>query len=373
MENGKTDPKESAKAGKLIYVTDKNLCFSRRRQGKGFVYLDAEGNLIKDEEELKYFKSLVIPPAWEEVQLCNNRKGHIQAVGFDAKGRKQYIYHPRWEEIRNETKFDRLYEFGLKLPDIRESVDADLRKHGYPREKVTAIIIKLLEESLIRIGNTEYAESNKSYGLTTLRTRHIEVNGSKLVFKFKGKSNKEVEVELNDKRLARIVSQIQELPGQLIFQYRLNDGDPQPIDSSDINDYIKEITGDSFTAKDFRTWGGSSHAVECFLEKGEWEDIKEAGKNVIEVVKETAKRLNNTPSVCRKYYIHPIVVDSYLDKSLFDAAKKASRRKSKKYKNLDLPEITLLVLLKANEKGSGLLSKLKKSLTGRKKAAGKRK
>ncbi len=343
----KINPEETAKVANLIYVNDHDLCYKRRRHGKGFIYLDGEKEKVKDKELISYFKNLVIPPAWENVLICGKRNGHIQAVGYDAKGRKQYIYHPKWEEVSNETKFNRMKNFAEALPEIRERINIDLRKHGFTKEKVLAIIVRLLEETLIRIGNREYAKSNSSYGLTTLREKHIDVNGSTLLFQFKGKSGKEAKVKVNDRRLVRLIKQIQDLPGQHLFKYIVDKGEFHPVESTEVNEYLKEISGSNFTAKDFRTWGGSILAVEEFNQAGEFETKKAGEKNVVQVIKKVAKGLNNTPAVCKKYYIHPKVIDAYLDKSLFDALKKAARRNGKANRLLDLEEKAFKVMLES--------------------------
>lgn len=342
-------PEESAKQAGLRYVTENQLCFERRKKGKGFTYLDEDGKTIKDEKLVERFNSLVIPPAWENVKICKTNNGHIQATGRDAKGRKQYIYHDKWEEIRNETKFHRMYEFGKSLPSIRKKISGDLRKRNLSKEKVLAIIVTLLEETLIRIGNEEYARKNKSYGLTTLRDKHIEVEGSQLRFYFNGKSNKEVQVSMSDRRLAKMVKACQDIPGQQLFQYLDDEGKRQPISSGEVNDYLREITGTDFTAKDFRTWGGTIIASEVLYEMDEFNDVKKGEKNIIKAIKTVSKALNNTPAICKKYYVHPAIWDAYLNGSLIKEMKKAENRfgkKELKREQLDIEEAAVLSILK---------------------------
>jgi DNA topoisomerase I len=314
------DPVESAKAAGLRYVTDDAPGIRRRRCGKkGFCYLDTKGRTIKEPKEIERFKKLAIPPAWTDVWICPIPNGHLQATGRDAKGRKQYRYHPEWRSVRDETKFSRMAVFGEALPKIRERVEADLSLRGLPREKVLAAVVKLLETTLIRVGNKEYARNNDSYGLTTLRDGHVDIEGSKLRFEFRGKSGKEHSVELKDRRLARIVQQCRDLPGQTLFQYLDEDGERQKVSSEDVNAYLRETTGEDFTAKDFRTWGGTVLALAALLEAGCAETEKEANKIVVEAVKRVASELGNLPAICRKFYIHPAVIDAFVDGSLPEA------------------------------------------------------
>lgn len=346
---GNNIPKESAKKAGLRYVGDDNLCYKRIKKGKGFTYVDEEGNQIKDEKLLDRFKSLVIPPAWKDVKICNLQNGHIQATGRDVKGRKQYIYHERWEEIRSETKFHRMYEFGLKLPEVRKKIYSDLKKRSLPREKVLALIITLLEETLIRIGNEEYAKENKSYGLTTMLDKHFEMEGSKLLFVFNGKSGKEAEVSMADNRLAKMVKACQDIPGQQLFQYIDDEGKRQPVSSGDVNDYLQEITGTDFTAKDFRTWGGTIIAAEILYELDDFETPEEGEKNIVRAIKTVAKALNNTTAICKKYYVHPAVINAYLQGTLTEEMKKAEKRlgnKNIRREKFDIEESAVLSILK---------------------------
>ncbi|HYG61241.1 MAG TPA: DNA topoisomerase IB [Thermoanaerobaculia bacterium] len=313
------DPVESAKAAGLRYVTDDRPGIRRRKAGKSFTYIAPDGKTVRDPQELQRIKSLAIPPAWTDVWICPVRNGHLQATGRDARGRKQYRYHPEWRSVRDETKFGRMIAFGDALPKIRERLEADLSLRGLPREKVLATVVKLLETTLIRIGNKEYVRQNNSFGLTTLRDGHVDIEGSKLRFEFRGKSGQEHSVEVQDRRLARVVQRCRDLPGQTLFQYLDEQGERQKISSEDVNAYLREITGEDFTAKDFRTWGGTVLALAALLEIGGCESQKEANKAVVETVKRVASELGNRPATCRKFYIHPVVIDSFVEGKLVEA------------------------------------------------------
>jgi DNA topoisomerase-1 len=315
--NGRrADPIESAEIAGLRHVSDERPGIGRTRSGKGFRYTDPVGQPVRDAATLRRIKSLVIPPAWTDVWICPDPRGHIQAVGRDARGRKQYRYHPRWSEVRDASKYERLIEFAKALPRIRERVQGDLALPGVPRHKVLAAVVRLLDESSLRIGNEEYARENRSFGLTTLRDRHAQVEGGKLRFEFKGKSGKLHVVELNDRRLARVVKQCQEIPGQELFQYVDEDGQRNTIESSDVNSYLREISDGDFTAKDFRTWNGTVLAMQ-YLGACEPAASQTAGKReVTAAIKSVASDLGNTPAVCRKAYVHPVVVNAYLEGSL---------------------------------------------------------
>ncbi len=284
----------------------------RKRAGKGFAYIAQDGSTIRDEKELARIRSLAIPPAYTDVWICPSPNGHIQATGRDARRRKQYRYHPKWREVRDETKFGRMLAFSEVLPRIRERVERDLSRSGLPREKVLGTVVRLLECTRIRVGNDEYARANRSFGLTTLQDRHVEISGPNLRFEFRGKSGKMHEVSLSDRRLARIVQRCQALPGEDLFQYVDQDGVRQAVGSGDVNDYIKEISGEEFTAKDFRTWAGTLLAVAALTEAGKWTSQKQAKSNVLRAIDQVAEQLNNTRAVCRKYYVHPAVFDTYL-------------------------------------------------------------
>ena len=307
-----TDPVESAKEAGLRYVTDAQPGIRRIRSGKGFRYVDAAGKPLRDAATLKRIRSLVIPPAWKEVWICADARGHLQATGRDARGRKQSRYHPRWRAVRDETKYERMLLFGAALKEIRARVEEDLSRPGLPREKVLATVVRLMERTAIRVGNAEYARENGSYGLTTLRGKHVEVRGSTVVFRFKGKSGKQHTVGVEDRRLARIVRRCQDLPGYELFEYLDDAGEPHTIDSADVNDYLRAISGEDFTAKDFRTWTGTVLASVALRKFEEATSESQAKKNVVAAIREVAQRLGNTPAVCRKCYVHPAVLDSYM-------------------------------------------------------------
>ncbi len=307
-----TDPAESAKAAGLRYVNDAKPGLKRLKRGKSFRYMTADGGAVRDAEVLGRIKSLVIPPAWTDVWISPWANGHLQATGRDVKGRKQSRYHPRWREVRDETKYERMSHFADALPTIRERVRQDLGLPGLPRKKVLATIVSLMEATLIRVGNEEYARENKSYGLTTMRNKHVEVEGSKITFTFQGKSRVHHTIDLEDRRLAKIIKRCEEIPGYELFQYLDHEGEPHSIDSSDVNEYLREISGEHFTAKDFRTWAGSVLACVTLKELGPFETATEGKRKVVEAIKSVAERLGNTPSVCRKCYVHPAVLEAYL-------------------------------------------------------------
>jgi DNA topoisomerase I len=317
-----TDHAESAKMAGLRYVSDTVSGIRRKRAGKGFYYIDAEGKRVGDKETLSRIKSLVIPPAWTGVWICPNPKGHLQATGRDARGRKQSRYHSRWREVRDETKYERMMIFGAALPMIRERVEQDVGLPGLPRLKVLATIVRLMETTLIRVGNEAYARQNGSYGLTTLRNKHVNVDGSTVTFHFQGKSRVEHTIDITDRRLARIVRRCHDIPGYELFQYVDKNGTRHSVDSADVNEYLREISGEDFTAKDFRTWAGSVLACELLWELEKFESETEAKRNVVKAIKQVAARLGNTPSVCRKCYVHPVVLDSYMSRALMDGVKR---------------------------------------------------
>ena len=327
-----TDPVESAQAAGLRYVSDTMPGIRRKKAGKGFAYVDHAGKTIRDSKELARIRALAIPPAYTDVWICPSLNGHIQATGRDARRRKQYRYHPKWREVRDETKFGRMLAFSEVLPRIRERVERDLSRSGLPREKVLATVVRLLECTCIRVGNDEYARANRSFGLTTLQDRHVEISDSNLRFEFRGKSGKMHEVSVNDRRLARIVQRCQALPGEDLFQYLDEEGVRQTIASGDVNDYIKEISGEEFTAKDFRTWAGTLLAVAALTETGEWSSQKQAKSNVLQAIDRVAEQLNNTRAVCRKYYVHPAVFETYLGGTM----SKVLRNGTKQAANADL-------------------------------------
>jgi DNA topoisomerase-1 len=311
------DPAAAATAAHLRYVTGEGAGIVRKRRGKGFYYVGADARVVKDKATLERIRSLVIPPAWKNVWICPTENGHIQAVGRDARGRKQYRYHPRYREVRDETKFGRMLAFGAALPKIRARVDRDLSLPGLPLRKVVAAIVRLLDETCIRIGNEEYARTNRSFGLTTLRDRHADIRGDRLRLHFTGKSHQQHNVTLHDRSLARIVKRCQDLPGQELFQYQAENGESVKVDSADVNDYLREITRQDFTAKDFRTWHGTGHMTRQLIILGPGGTQTEIKRNIVRAVKETAERLGNRPAACRKYYIHPAVFESYTEQSIF--------------------------------------------------------
>jgi DNA topoisomerase-1 len=310
------DPKESATAAGLRYVSDESPGIIRKRKGDGFAYFDIEGKPVKGPDDLRRIRSLAIPPAWEDVWICCRPNGHLQATGTDAKGRKQYRYHPDWRAIRDEAKYEKVMSFARALRKIRKRVADDLRLPGLCRAKVLATVVKLLEISLIRIGNDEYAQANGSFGLTTMRNRHVEVQGSTVIFQFRGKSGKKHRIAVSDRRLANIVRKCQDLPGQRLFEYAESDGKISEVCSEDVNEYIQAISGQPFTAKDFRTWAGTVLAAIALGQMEEVDSQAAAKKNVITAVEAVARMLGNTAAICRKCYIHPAIITRYLDGKL---------------------------------------------------------
>ncbi len=312
----------AAKAAGLVYVSDDEPGITRKKSGTGWRYLDAKGKTIKDYWERKRIDKIAVPPAYVDVWICPKDNGHIQATGRDDRGRKQYRYHAKWTEARDGAKYEKMVEFARLLPGLRKRVAADMRKQGLPRDKVVATVIALLEKTLIRVGNEDYAKENKSFGLTTLRNRHLDIDGSTLRFDFKGKSGKMWNLDLKDRRVAKLVRSIQDLPGQQLFQYVDEDGKRQPVSSSDVNDYLREITGEDITAKDFRTWAGTVLASMALAEFEVVDSQARMKKNVKAAIERVASRLGNTPTICRKCYVHPHVLSSYLDGSLLEGIKR---------------------------------------------------
>jgi DNA topoisomerase I len=338
---------ESAEEAGLRYVTDDGPGIRRRRAGKGWTFIGTDGRPIRDEARVAWFRRLAIPPAWTDVWICPDKRGHLQATGRDARGRKVYRYHPRWREAREEAKYGRMMAFARALPKIRARVDEDLSRAGLPRERVLAAIVALLERTRIRVGNEEYARENRSFGLTTLRDRHARVRGGTVTFEFTGKSGKEHEVDLSDRRLARIVARCQELPGQRLFQYVDQDGERRSISSDDVNAYLREITGDDFTAKDFRTWAGTVLAAMALQEFREFDTDAEAKKNVVRAIEAVAEKLGNTPAVSRKSYVHPQVIDAYLEGDLIrEAREEADRQLTQELGELSAEEAAVFALLR---------------------------
>ncbi len=320
-----SDGVATAQLAGLRYTTDEQPGIRRRRKGRGFTYVDRDGVSISDAGELHRIKRLAIPPAWSDVWISPSGLGHIQATGRDARRRKQYRYHDRWREVRDEAKFARLSDFAKALPRIRERVDADLARPGVPRERVLATAIRILEETFIRVGNVEYARANGSFGLTTLRAKHVDVDGSRIVFRFRGKSGKDQEVDVRDRRLARVVARLEELPGQELFQYRDDDGELRTIGSDDVNEYLREISNEDLSAKDFRTWAGTVLAARALAELGPARNERIARKRVVQAIDVVAARLGNTRAVCRNCYVHPGILDEYAAGDLPAALRRSER------------------------------------------------
>jgi DNA topoisomerase I len=338
-----TDPEESAAEAGLRYVSDESPGYKRRRRGNKFTYFDTEGKPIRDERRILRLNRLAIPPAYTDVWICPSPHGHLQATGRDDRGRKQYRYHDRWREERDENKYEKIVIFGRALPRIRRRIQRDLRRPGLPREKVLATVLQLLEKTFIRVGNQEYARENKSFGLTTMRNRHVGVRGSKVRFRFRGKSGQEHDIGTEDKRVAKIVRKLQELPGQEVFQYLDEEGARHQVTSEGVNEYLQEITGEKFTAKDFRTWAGTVMAAMALQAQEAFENKSQAKKNVKAAIGAVAKMLGNTPAICRKCYVHPAVLESYLDGNLIEGLRKKTEETLKESLG-DLPSEEAAVL-----------------------------
>ena len=333
---------DCARAAGLRYVSDAAPGIVRRRRGKAFHYRHADGGPVRDRRTLGRIRALAIPPAWREVWICSADDGHLQATGRDARHRKQYRYHRRWREVRDETKYGRLIPFAAALPRIRRRVARDLARPGLPRAKVLATVVRLLETTRARIGNEEYARTNESFGLTTLRERQVRVHGSRLRFRFRGKSGVEHAIELDDRRLAGIVRHMQDLPGEELFRYVDDDGETRRIESDDVNAYLKDVSGEDFTSKDFRTWAGTVAAARALHEIGTFETQTEAKRNVVQAIATVASALGNTRAVCRKCYIHPEILESYLEGELGDLMQRESGSRA--------PEKAVAALLKARSR-----------------------
>ncbi len=314
------DPVAAARAAGLRYVSDAAPGIGRHaKRGGGFRYTDPDGRTIQRAGELQRIAHIAIPPAWADVWICPQANGHIQATGRDARRRKQYRYHERWREVRDATKYERTLAFGEALPRIRAQVDGDLRRADLGRERVLALVVRLLDSTYIRVGNEEYARNNRSFGLTTMRERHVDVEGSKVRFRFQGKSGRTHTVDLRDARVARAITRLQELPGQQLFQWVGDDDEVHGVESDDVNAYIRDAAGDDFTAKDFRTWAGTVLAAWALQELGEHASKAQAKRQVVEAVESVARRLGNTPAVCRRCYVHPEVISAHLDGGLVSA------------------------------------------------------
>jgi DNA topoisomerase-1 len=304
---------EDARAAGLRYVDDRAPGITRKATQQGFRYIGSDGAAIRDEAELARIRSLAIPPAWTEVWICRWRNGHLQATGRDAKGRKQYRYHPQWRNVRDEAKYERMLDFGRALPTIRSRIDTALSLPGLPREKVLAAIVYLLQATLMRIGNREYARDNDSYGMTTLRKKHVRVDGTQIRFEFRGKSGIRHSIRLQDRRLARIIMRTRDLPGQDLFQYVDEEGQRHAISSTDVNDYLRELTGQDYTAKDFRTWAGTVLAAMALLDCEPCSSETQGKKMVVQAIAAVAQKLGNTPAICRKCYVHPRIIEAYME------------------------------------------------------------
>ncbi len=343
---------QEAKAAGLRYTSDEQAGISRRRKGAAFFYEQANGARVKDKETLGRIKSLVIPPAWEKVWISPLANGHVQATGRDARGRKQYRYHPKWREQRDETKFEHIMAFARVLPKIRQKVARDIRRPEMDWAKIVATVVRLLETTVIRIGNDEYARDNHSYGLTTMRNRHVEVKRAEIAFSFRGKSGKYHEITLHDPRVAKIIRKCQELPGQELFSY-VENGETKHVESADVNTYLHEITGSDFTAKDFRTWIGTVLAATAFQEFETVTSERQAKKTIGMVIESVSKILGNTPAVCRKCYVHPEVINAYLDGETLDSVRQriSSNLKTSLYR-LKPTEAAVLALLQRRLKGN---------------------
>ena len=330
----------------LRYVSDATPGYRRKRTGTSFTYYDKDGKRITDKAIVRRIKSIGIPPAYEFVWICPSPNGHIQATGLDARGRKQYRYHPKWRDLRDQDKYAHVMEFAAALPALRARVASDMKLDGLPRNKVLATIVSLLEKTLIRVGNAEYAEQNKSYGLTTMRRKHVAIGRGVLRFDFTGKSGRQWKLQVNDKRIAAIAKRCAEIPGHELFKYLDDDGASHTVDSGDVNAYIRDITGQDFTAKDFRTWAGTVLAALALAEFKKYDSQAEAKRNVVAAIEKVAKQLGNTPAICRKSYVHPEVLTSYMSGEFVDLVEaKIAQKFKRQYAQLTADEIMVLAFL----------------------------
>jgi DNA topoisomerase-1 len=341
---------QAAEQAGLRYTPDSMRGIRRERAGDAFVYLGANGQPLTNEQKLRRIRSLAIPPAWSDVWICPHANGHLQVTARDARGRKQYRYHPKYRAIRDETKFDRMRAFSEVLPTTRESVEGHLRLTGLPRPKVLATVVWLLERTLIRVGSEEYARANETFGLTTLRDRHAEVRGSHVAFAFRGKSGKEHVVTFTDRRLARIVQRCQTLPGEQLFQYVDDEGNRQYIGSADVNDYLRGIAGPGVTAKDFRTWAGTMLAADALREIGLSRLVRDKKANIVRAVDRVAERLGNTRTVCRKYYIHPVILEAYGRGKVVEVQPRNRVARGRPRRRLRDNEIAVLDFIRENQR-----------------------
>ncbi|MDQ7970121.1 MAG: DNA topoisomerase IB [Oxalicibacterium faecigallinarum] len=310
-----------ARQAGLRYVKDGSSGYRRLQSGKAFRYVDIDGKPLKDETQLARIRSLVIPPAWQDVWICRWENGHLQATGRDARGRKQYRYHPQWRIVRDNAKYERMLEFGLALPKLRSDLDRALALPGLPREKVLAAVVFLLHATLIRVGNREYARDNESFGMSTLRKKHVRLDGSEIRFSFRGKSGVQHSIRLQDRRLANLVKRMRELPGQDLFQYQDEEGELRAIGSADVNDYLRELSGEDYTAKDFRTWSGTVLAATALIACEPCQSDAHGKRMIVQAISDVAQKLGNTPAICRKCYVHPQVIACYTSGALHAMAK----------------------------------------------------
>jgi DNA topoisomerase I len=339
------DTVESALQAGLTHVADSMPGISRRVTDNGFEYFGANGHRVTNPDKLKRIRALAVPPAWTDVWICPFATGHLQVTARDARGRKQYRYHPKYRAVRDDTKFDRMFEFSRQLPRIRRAVERDMLKRKLPREKVLATVVRLLEKTLIRVGNAEYAKENQSFGLTTLRADHVTVKGAEMRFSFRGKSGVVRQVSISDRRIARIVQRCQVLPGEELFQYVDDQGEPQVIGSGDINAYLRKITGRDITAKDFRTWAGTMLAAVALADEGPVRNKRNAKANILKAVDKVAERLGNTRVVCQKYYVHPRVFHAYMKGKVVDRVNAPAKRRKRPTLELRRQEIAVLDFL----------------------------
>jgi DNA topoisomerase-1 len=354
------DPREAASAAGLVYVSDEDRGIRREPRGEGFVYLKPQGGEVTDEAVLQRIRKLAIPPAWTGVWICARANGHLQATGRDARGRKQYKYHPLFREQRESTKYERILDFARTLPALRARIAEHMALRGLPREKVLATVVHLLETTLIRVGNDDYARTNKSYGLTTLRTPHVKIDGSELRFQFKGKSGKMWRLQVKDRRIAKIVRACQDLPGQRLFQYVDEAGEVREVTSADVNAYLRDISGSEITAKDFRTWAGTVLAAVAFAECEPCDTQTATKKSIKAVIEKVAAKLGNTPTICRKCYVHPEVLQAFIEGGLVLQVADAPD-------HLKPEEAAVLVLLEQRLNRS-LADTLRESLKGRRRS-----
>jgi DNA topoisomerase-1 len=371
------DPREAAESAGLVYVNDEEPGIRRERKGDAFVYLRPNGDPLKDETTLERIRKLAIPPAYTDVWICPRANGHLQATGRDARGRKQYRYHPQFREVRESTKYEHMMEFARALPDVRARLTEHMALRGLPREKVLATVVHLLETTLIRVGNDDYAKENKSYGLTTLRNPHVKVEGSELRFQFKGKSGKQWRLQVKDRRVAKIIRACQDLPGQRLFQYRDDDGEVREVTSADVNAYLKEITGRDITAKDFRTWAGTVMAALALQEFEAFDTKATQKKNLKQAIERVSSRLGNTPTICRKCYVHPEVLNAYIEGQLLLEIKEEVEEELRQDLSRLRPEEAAVLAMLESRLQRTLEGSLKESLEAvkkktRVKAAGKK-